>query len=247
MYCQPAPASDTLSPWERIAMNTAFFSTGIYSIRDASRLTGVAGGRIRRWLRGYRYRSHKKAYSSPPLWQGQWEPLDHKLALGFLDLIEIRMVDAFLKAGVTWTTMRQARESARKWFNTSHPFCTHRFVTDGRQLLVELHRDTGEPGLVEIIQRQHVFAQIMRPFLRELEFSRDDGLVRWWPLGDKRQVVLDPTRSFGRPIVARPGVPTEVLAKAAAATGSIIEVARWFEVREIEIRDAVEFEQRLAA
>jgi hypothetical protein len=47
--------------------------------------------------------------------------------------------------------------------------------------------------------------------------------------------------------VARPGVPTEVLAKAAKATGSITEVARWFEVREIEIRDAVEFEQRLAA
>ena len=56
-----------------------------------------------------------------------------------------------------------------------------------------------------------------------------------------------PHRNFGRPIVAPHGVPTEVLAKAAKATGSIAEVARWYEVRETEIRDAVEFEQRLAA
>ncbi len=66
-------------------------------------------GRIRRWLRGYRYRSRKKAYASPPLWHGQWEPIDHSLAPGFLDLIEIRFVDAFLKAGVSWMTLRQAR------------------------------------------------------------------------------------------------------------------------------------------
>jgi uncharacterized protein (DUF433 family) len=72
-------------------------------------------------------------------------------------------------------------------------------------------------------------------------------VIRWWPLGEKRLVVLDPTRNFGRPIVARHGVPTEVLASAAKASGSIGEVTRWFEVAEREVRDAVEYEQRLAA
>ncbi len=66
-------------------------------------------------------------------------------------------------------------------------------------------------------------------------------------MGEKRLVVLDPTRNFGRPIVARHGVPTEILANAAKATGSVAEVARWYEVSEREIQDAVEFEQRLAA
>jgi hypothetical protein len=44
-------------------MNSNYFTTGIYSVRDAARLTGVSTGRIRRWLRGYRYRSGKKAYA----------------------------------------------------------------------------------------------------------------------------------------------------------------------------------------
>ena len=74
-----------------------------------------------------------------------------------------------------------------------------------------------EAGLLEIVRRQQVFAQIVRPFLKELEFAKGKDLVRWWPLGTQRQVVLDPTRNFGRPIVNRRGVPTEVLARATAA------------------------------
>jgi len=228
-------------------MDSTYFNTGIYPVRDAARLTGVSVGRIRRWLRGYRYHWHEKAYASPPVWRGQWQPIDHSVAVGFLDLIEIRFVDAFLKAGVSWSMLREARERAEEMFKVPHPFCTNRFVTDGREIFVELHRETGEPSLVEIVNRQTVFAQIIRPFLKELEFANGTGLVRWWPLGDQRLVVLDPTRNFGRPIVARHGVPTEVLASAARLTGSVAEVSRWYEVPEEEINDAVEFEQRLAA
>src|SRR5213592_3892996 len=97
-------------------MNSTYFNTGIYTVRDAACLTRISTGRIRRWLRGYRYRSRKKAYASPPLWHGQWEPIDHSLALGFLDLIEIRFVDAFLKAGVSWAMLRKAREKVHALF-----------------------------------------------------------------------------------------------------------------------------------
>jgi uncharacterized protein (DUF433 family) len=228
-------------------MNCSYFNTSIYTVRDAARLTGVSTGRIRRWLRGYHYRSRKKEYASPPLWQGQWKPIAKSLALGFLDLIEIRLVDAFAKAGVSWITLRQAREHAEEIFGVSHPFCTNRFVTDGREIFVELHRETGEPSLIEIVRRQAVFTQIIKPFLKELEFADGADLVRWWPLGEKRVVVLDPTRNFGRPIVARYGMPTEVPASAAKAAGSVAEVSRWYEVPEQEIEEAIEFEQRLAA
>ena len=228
-------------------MNSAHFNTGIYTVREASRLTGVSAGRIRRWLRGYSYRWREKTYNLPALWQAQWEPIGQNIALGFLDLVEVRFVDAFVKAGVTWVMLRRVRQRAQDLFKTSHPFCVRQFVTDGRDVFVELHRETGEPSLLEIVRRQQVFSQIVKPFFKDLEFAQGKGVVRWWPLGSDRLVVLDPTRSFGRPIVAEHGIPTEILAKAAALCRGNREVARWFEVPEREVRDAVEYEQQLAA
>ena len=200
-------------------LNCDFFSTGIYSVPDAAHLTGVSAGRIRRWLRGYSFRSRNKEYHSAPLWHGQLEPIDNALALGFLDLIEIKFVDAFLQAGVSWFMLRKAHERASQLFNQSHPFGTQRFATDGREIFVELHEQTGEATLMEIVRKQKVFPQIVRPFLNELEFGDGDVLVRWRPSTSRRLVVLDPTRSFGRPIVLPKAVPTEMLARAVRASG----------------------------
>lgn len=223
-------------------------NTGIYSVPEAARLSHVSTGRIRRWLRGYKFRTRKKQeHHSPALWRGQLEPIDHSLALGFLDLIEIRFVDAFLKAGVSWAILRKAHERGVAVFRTPHPFCTHKFKTDGHEIFIELHKETGEPSLVEIVHNQHVFSQIVGSFLKELEFSGNDVLLRWRPMTSRRLIVLDPKRNFGRPIVARHGVPTEILFRARNACGSVAEVSRWYEVPEDEIEDAVEFERSLAA
>ena len=224
-----------------------FLNTGIYTVPDAARLSGVSTGRIRRWMRGYRFRTKKKEHHSRPLWHGQLDPIGHSLALGFLDLIEIRFVDAFRKAGVSWAMLRAAHERGVKMFNTDHPFCTQRFETDGRGIFVELHKETHEPSLLEIVSNQHVFAQITRPFLKDLEFGDDNVLLRWRPATTRRLIVLDPSRNFGRPIISRCGVPTEILARANEVCDSVDEVSRWYEVPMAEIEDAVEFEQQIAA
>src|ERR1043166_6002145 len=99
-------------------MDLAWFSTGIYSVSGAARVTGVSAGRIRRWLRGYHYRAGDKQRALPPLWRGQWPPIHGNLALGFQDLIEIRFVDAFLKQGASWAAIHRARERAAELFRS---------------------------------------------------------------------------------------------------------------------------------
>jgi len=108
--------------------------TGIYTIPEAARLTDVSPWRIRRWLRGYEFKAKHGRHRSAPVWTGQLAPIDNKLALGFLDLLEVHSVDAFISAGVTWKTLRDAHAKARKLVGHSHPFCTHRFATDGRAM-----------------------------------------------------------------------------------------------------------------
>src|SRR5882757_7359919 len=106
---------------------------GIYTIPEASRLTRVSTGRVRRWVKGYSFRALDSLRTSPPILIGL-PPLDGMMALEFLDLIEIRFVDAFLGAGVSWKALRLAHLKGKKMFGTEHPFSTRKFSTDGRSI-----------------------------------------------------------------------------------------------------------------
>lgn len=77
-------------------------------------------------------------------WQGQHQPIEKKIVLGFLDLQEVRFVEAFLKAGVTWNSYGAAHEVARKRYRTEHPFCTRAFATDGKHIIETLKISTAD-------------------------------------------------------------------------------------------------------
>lgn len=224
---------------------SALLNTGIYPVPQAARLTKVSRGRIRRWIKGYDFRKRGALRHSDSVWTGSIPPLEGKVALGFLDLMEIRFVDAFLRAGVSWKTMRKAHQLARLEIGDNHPFCTNRFATDGRRILLTA-TEAGDEALLDVVSNQVEFQRIVAPFLTQLEFA-DDSLARWWPMGRMRSVVVDPTRNLGQPIAANSGVPTEVLARSVKANESVEAVARWYEVLPEEVTDAVEFEQSLAA
>jgi uncharacterized protein (DUF433 family) len=216
--------------------------TGIYTVPDAARLSKVSSRRIRYWLQS----TESEKPDRPRLWTGQHRPIDDKIVLGFLDLQEVRFVDAFLSAEVSWRVLRGTHEIAKRRYDTEHPFCTRQFATDGKHI-IERVRNASDEGFEEVVFGQKVFPKVVTPFLRDLKFSPDDQIAEWWPLGTERSVVLDPNRQFGQPIVFKSGVRTEILYLAVKDGASEDEVAEWFEVELRDVQDAVEFEKRLAA
>jgi uncharacterized protein (DUF433 family) len=186
-------------------------------------------------------------HRSPAVWNSQLEPIDHSMALGFLDLLEIRAVDAFISAGVSWKDLRRIHSEARRWLGTTHPFCTNRFATDGHTVFMELREENHGVMLWDMRDVQRVFDKVIRPFLKNVEFDNGKVPRRWWPRGKNRQVALDPRRSFGHPIIFREGIATNILARSAQANDSIEEVARWFQISPASVREAIDFEQALAA
>lgn len=223
----------------------ALLNIGLYTVPEAARLTRVSVGKIRRWLKGYDFKSGERVHHSDAVWQGELRPIENKLALSFRDLLELRFVDAFIRAGVSWRTMRRAHAKAQAELNTTHPFCSNRIFTDGRRILLRQGEEDSDHALIDLVSNQTEFTRIVEPFRKELEFSGTD--ILWYPLGKDRQIVVDPRRNFGQPSVVGSGVPTRVLARSARTNGSVEEVSHWFEVSEREVRDAVEFETRLAA
>ena len=221
---------------------------GIYSVPEAARLTGIKSRTIRRWVRGYSYKVGDELHHSPEVVLTDHTQIEEASALSFRDLNEVRFVHAFRHHGVSWKTLRAARRLGQQMLQTTHPFSTKAFLTDGKKIFAEVAEgSSGDPKLLDILADQYVFRKILAPHLRGLDRSPDDEILRWWPMNRAGLVVLDPGRSFGQPIVNEEGVSTWTLAKAFEVEESINRVAKWFEVKPASVRAAVKFENRLAA
>ncbi|MBI5362853.1 MAG: DUF433 domain-containing protein [Planctomycetes bacterium] len=225
----------------------ATLGLGTYTIPEAAHLVGVAPARVRRWIRGYAFETQSGRHHSPPVWRPELGPRTGPGELGFRDLMELRVVTAFLERGVSWPVVRRAHRVAERLVGHPFPFSTHAFSTDGSRIFAEAEALRRGGGPADLCTGQSYFDELMHRLVVQVEFGADELPARWWPMGPGCQVLVDPRRSYGQPIVAREGVPTRVLAEAVRAGDSRVQVARWFEVSRAALEDALRFERHVAA
>jgi len=205
---------------------------------------------LRRWLLGYSRKYQGEHLRSEPLWTTQLK--DEGLPgdiIGFRDLLEARMVTAFVRHGVDLKVIRATIDSATQHFGIAYPLTQQQFLTDGKRIFWEaIEQATGEPKMIDVIRKQFVFSDIIKPSLYAgIEYG-DEGAVRWFPFGKRRTIVLDPALQFGTPVVTQTGIPTDTIYASYLAEGRDKGmVARVFDITPRLVSDAVEFEERLAA
>lgn len=224
--------------------------TGVYSLPLAARLVGEDARALRRWVLGYSRKYKGEQVQSEPLWT-------HQLAnanlpgdvIGFRDLLELRMVSAFVRHGVSLKVIRATLGAATQLFGQGYPLTDQRFLTDGKRIFLQAVADASDASpMLDVLGRQFVFSDIIKPSLYAgIEYGQD-GAVRWYPLRKKKTIVLDPALQFGTPVIADAGVPTDTIYAAYLAEGQDkAMVARVFDISPELVNDAVEFEQKLAA
>lgn len=219
---------------------------GAYTAPEAGRLTGVPTSRVHRWLEG-RSRVYKgDEVFDPPLWHPELPAVDGRLHLSFRDLIELRIVDRFRQRRISLPYLRKVVEAAQVLLKDTHPFSNSRLKTDGRRLYLEIISATREPQLVEVLSGQHAFHSIISEGLRDVRYE-DGSASLWTPETGNGEVVLDPRRALGQPLLQRYGVPTAAVRLQAQAGRTPREISRAFEIDERSVRAALRFEAALAA
>ena len=169
----------------------ALIGVGIYTPAEAAKLIGTESREVKRWLFGYAFRAHGASdrRNSPPLWTSQHAE-DGQL-VGFRDLLELRIVKAFVKHGVSLLVIRRVLENAQQMFGHSYPFTAMRFLTDGRTIFHEASKHSGDGGLTDLKSKQVVFTEVIRHSLYAgIEFAhgtednarfKGAGLSCWIP------------------------------------------------------------------
>ena len=223
-----------------IDMSPEYLTGGLYWLGEVTRLAGISTDISRRFVRSYKGRRG--------LWGGGEQRAGRYYYATFRDLMELRYVNAFHIAGVSWQRICRTAEYSRERFGTDYPFSHRRFQTDG----AEIFSDTND-GLEQISRYgQMAFSQIIGPELYEPLDYVDDAPVRWYPaeewgLADIGQgVMVDPLRSAGAPVTSELYIPTETLySKFKAEENDADRVARWYEIPKRTVLGAVAFEEEL--
>jgi uncharacterized protein (DUF433 family)/DNA-binding transcriptional MerR regulator len=229
-----------------IASNHNVFGIGAYSVPEVSRLLNMPAANVRRWVGGYEYRNANKAEKQqmPPLWRIQHPKYENHLELGFKDLIELKFIKQFMKAGLKIQTIRACLVEAQKVIQDSHPFATRQFESDGKTIFFKFLSNHGESQLLDLRRNQFVLEKLIEQSFKDLDIKNNE-VSSWRPFKGKATIVVDPKRSFGQPVVTDFGVPTITLFQAVEAEGSIAAVSRWYEMPAQLVRDAVAFEKSL--
>jgi uncharacterized protein (DUF433 family)/DNA-binding transcriptional MerR regulator len=222
------------------------FGLGAYTVPEASRLLGLEPSKIRLWSRDYSHRdanSVSKSYSNP-LWARQYQSQDGETILGFKDLIELKIVGAFLTQGVSLKTVRKCLQEAREVIEDSHPFTTLKFKSDGATLFLDQRDIDGKESTLDLKNKQFVIRKVMEQSFHDLDIE-DNVVASWRPYKGKSTIVVDPSRSFGQPITNEYGIATSTLVEAVQSEGSLKAVSRLYEIPIAVVRDAVGFEEGL--
>jgi uncharacterized protein (DUF433 family) len=166
-------------------------------------------------------------------------------ALSYFQLIEVAVVAAFRKAGVSMKNIRAARAYAANELKSEYPFAEYSFKENARHLYLDSQQIDVKPGTVVQADQggQLEWESIIGRF-REFEYERQIAL-RWHVAGEGSPIIIDPRISFGAPAVN--GTPTWIIRGRFEAGESNSDIAEDFGLRPEEVRQALKFEESVAA
>lgn len=221
-----------------------------YRASEVAQVLALPPGTVKAWCFGHDYRH--KTDGSRKLFVRVIEPAapDDKL-LSFANLCEVHVLAAIRRHhGVKMPEVRKAIDFVRQRLGVARPLASARFQTNGIDLFLE---HAGE--LLNVSkQGQQAWREDFERALTRIEFDQKRGTplllfpyTRQASVDAPRTVLVDPARSFGRPVLAGAYVRTEVIESRFRAGDSIADMAADYGVGVDDIEEALRFEHRSAA
>jgi uncharacterized protein (DUF433 family) len=214
---------------------------GIYSIPEAAHIIGLSSDRVRRWVNGYRSSTQNK---HQPIVSSELPAIEGKVAISFRDLLELHFIKAFIAHGISLQKIRKAAEIASDVLGVeSHPFTEYKFKTDLRSIMQTI----GE-RMLNLNESQYELEGIIKQSLFHGFVYSGKVAGAWRPSEQEKSVILDPKFALGKPIIENTGIRTRAIFSAWKAEGRDQKiVALQFELTVKQVRDAINFENRMAA
>jgi uncharacterized protein (DUF433 family) len=218
-----------------------------YSTADAARYLRLPEETLRSWIFGRMYLVSGRQKRSRPLIH-----LDDRSRryLSFINLVEGHVLAAIRRNhGVRLPKVRAALDYVRRQFHIERPLMDEAFQTDGLDLFVERYGEVinasreGQRALKDIISAylQRIERDTRGLPIKLYPFTRESDVTRS-PIQDPRLVVMIPTVSFGRPVVAGTGIPVAAIYERYKAGDSVADLVNDFRLETSAVEEAIRCE-----
>lgn len=172
----------------------------------------------------------------------------HPRTLSFMNLLECHMLAAMRKLyDLRLPKIRRAVGHLSAGSSFRHPLVEQPLYTDGVDILIR------EIDSILNISRGGQFAipEIVSVHLQRIEYEK--GKLKFYPFVRERSseepkyIVIDPSVSFGKPVVAGTGISTAVIASRFNARESVPDLAQEYGLEEKQVEEAIRWETRAVA
>lgn len=212
---------------------------GIYSVPDVAFLLRLPQQKVRRWIRDFWDSRLAENYDSKYSW-GEGK----NKATNFYTLIEFYVFYQLRELKVSTKKILTAHEEMALHLKTQYPFASSKVLTTGKSILFTL--DDGTTIQADK-SKQIVFREIIESFCKKIEFSENELAQRYWPLGKKHSIIVDPHHQFGQPVIDNTNLLAENIYNLYSAGESIQFLSRLYDLKSNEVKDAIELFNRNAA
>lgn len=235
------------------------FEVALYTVAEAARYLDVKPTTFTNWVKGYtRPRGEGKATVGDPILTTFAPESGRPKAptIPFVGLVEGMVLAAIRRSGVPLQRVRPALTELQRQIGVPHALASRALYTDGAEVLYDVAERAGTVPeassarqLVVIRNGQRVFTEVVQEYLQRIEYDQRDGLARLvhLPQYERGQVIVDPSRSFGKPIFSGGGARVLDVLERFWTGESLDELTEEFGVSHEDLEDALRVASRRAA
>lgn len=213
-----------------------------YTLTEAARYVRLPVATLRSWTMGRHYpRSGATAHFAPLIRASSTDPTQ----LSFYNLIEAHVLRSLrVEHGVQIEEVRAAVQYAEKSLRIERLLLNKDLRTHAGEVLLEKYGEL----LTLSASGQLAMRRLLLEHLKRVEWDDRHFPIRLYPFtsGDvlsSKPIAIDPTIAFGRPIVLRAGVSTNVIAERLDAGESVADLEEDYGLTASEIEEAALYER----
>lgn len=213
---------------------------GVFTTQEIAQILRVPYPKVRLWITQYWDGELGKVYEKNYSWK-----VGNTTAVGFHTFIEFYVMMQFAESGVKIRQVLNAHKELGERFNTNFPFAKKEVLdnisTDGLKIYLNIDGD-----IITLDGSKQFNLEVITLFFKNLDFDNEMLASRFWPMGKKHTIVVDPHRKFGQPVLDGTSIQSEAIYRMYLAEEPIAFIASIYELPMKAVKDAIAFHKSAA-